>query len=172
MAMKIFNVGDVLGAADVNEYLVNTRVGVKPADTSRTSNAVLTADPDMVVTADASKTYEMLVTAVFNGPTAGGFQCNMICPNSTTFTGLGWELNGSTGLFVGGTVFQGLASGFLLAPQHLTTVTGSDMAWTYSGTLTTAGSGGLVTFRWAQDTSNATSTILRAGSALRLKRIA
>src|SRR5258708_11753333 len=126
MAMKIFNVGDVLGAADVNEYLVNTRVGVKPADTSRTSNAVLTADPDMVVTADASKTYEMLVTAVFNGPTAGGFQCNMICPNSTTFTGLGWELNGSTGLFVGGTVFQGLASRFLLAPQHLTTLTRAD----------------------------------------------
>lgn len=171
MTMKVFNVGDVLAAADVNEYLVNTRYALKTADTSRTSTTTLTADPDLVVVADANKIYEMLIMMVYNGPTAGGFKFDVTVPSGTTFAGALWQVS-SAGTFAAAAVLS--PSGLTLAGItgfHFTATTGSDQAAYIMGTLDTAGTGGNVTVRWAQDTSSGTSTKLLTGSSARLRRV-
>src|SRR5262244_736215 len=88
MAMRVFNPGDVLAAADVNEYLVNTKYAIKPADTSRASNTTLTADPDLTVTVDANKTYFVNMTILFTAPASPGdlkWACTV--PAGTVFNG-------------------------------------------------------------------------------------
>lgn len=173
MAMKTFNVGDVLGAADVTEYLENTRFAVKPSDTSRISTTSLANDPDLVVVADANKYYDLLIQMVYNGPTAGGFKFDVTVPSGTVFTGIVYQVNNNTGGFGSAAVVS--PTGITLAGVggfHFTAVTANDQGAYVRGTLDTAGTGGNVTVRWCQDTSTGTNTTLRMGSSIRLRRVA
>src|SRR5262249_54870488 len=88
MALKVFNPGDVLAAADVNEYLVNTKYAAKAADTSRASTTTLTNDPDLTVAVDASKSYELAMTLVYTAtPSTGDLKYAFTVPAGAVFTG-------------------------------------------------------------------------------------
>jgi hypothetical protein len=167
-AMRVFNVGDVLAAADVNEQLVNTRFAVKPSDTSRTSNPNLSNDPDLQVVADANKMYDLYLNLSYISPTAAGFQIALTVPSGTTLTGAVWVVNNSTGGVGQGTAY---AAGAPATPLHFTSTTSIIYNIVMRGTLNTAGTGGNVTLQWCQDASNASATLAKAGSSLLLRRV-
>lgn len=175
MAMKVFNVGDVLAAADVNEYLVNTRFAAKPANTSRSNTTTLTADPDLTVTVDANKSYYMELCLHASCAAASvNLKFDVTVPSGATFTGDGYTYNnnstsaGTLGVLTPGLLNLSGVSGF-----HITLPTGGvDTTTWVRGLLQTAGTAGSATVRWSQDTTSATAVVLETASFMLLKRVA
>lgn len=173
MAMKVFSVGDVLAASDVNEYLVNTKYVEKPpspgGDTSRASNTTLTNDPDLSLAVDANKKYEVAVRLQYLATNTPNLKISFTVPGSTTFAGeiIAIGTGGSV------TTINAIDAGNpVTATYHIAGVSPFDGAIKVSGILTTAGTGGNFTLQWAQDTSSAATTIIRGGSSMLLRRVA
>jgi hypothetical protein len=169
MAMKIINVGDGVGAADMNEYFVNTKYTEKAASTTRTSTTTVTADPDLQIHLDANKTYWMEMVAPFTSPTAAGFKFSFFVPAGTVFTGYALAVvNAAVSVYIfssGGTAIT------INVPLANTAGGGVDDLVAVRGTLDTAGSAASIGYQWAQNTSNGGNTIVRAGSAMYIKRV-
>jgi hypothetical protein len=169
MALKVFNPGDILAAADVMEYLENTRLAIKPGDTNKVSNATLSNDPDLTVTADANKSYWMEALIIFQSATAANLQTKFTVPASSNFYGaaLGAGVGASTSAMNGLDIANPVTT-----VLHWAGFAAFEVAVRYTGILATAGTGGPVTLQWAQDTSQATTTAVRQGSSLFLRRVA
>ena len=166
--------GEVLASADVNSYFVPTAV-VKPSTTARASNTTLTADPALSITLAAGGLYEIRCMIFYNGANAAGY--------------LSWDWTvPSTGFFVyealyaieGGGGDQGYQIGTIAGGYNAaSTVNGP--AWT-SGTsqawcawmtgIAGGGTGGAMTFNWAQTASNGTATSVQQNSYIVATRIA
>jgi len=171
MAMKVFNVGDVLAAADVNEYLVNTLYADKPSDTSRASTTTIANDPDLTLPVGASKKYELDMQVVYTAVNStGDLKFVFTVPASAVFTGslFGVAIGSSALAFP---PYQ--ASGLLITGPAQTVAGGgiAQNALRVSGILAVAGTSGSITFQWAQGTSNATPTVVKQGSYMRLRRV-
>src|SRR5260370_30904756 len=87
MAMKVFADNTVLGMADINEYLVNTKFAAKPNTTTISSQAVPAPDPDLQIQLDSNKTYWIELCAPFNTVAAAGFKYNFSAPAGAVLTG-------------------------------------------------------------------------------------
>lgn len=166
MGVKQWNPGDVLTAADMNAWAVPLAV-MKPADTSRTSNTTLTADPDLTLAVAANALYRFWCFLDYEGAAlgTGDIKWQFTVPTSSTlryhlvcWSPLG-AANTQNTMAAGGTANAGTIN------------TGNLAGATMHGTLDTAGTAGSITLLWAQITSNATSTILHAQSAMVLDRI-
>jgi hypothetical protein len=145
----------------------NTKI--KPADTARTSNAVLTADPDLQSNTLANGRYSFEIYLVFDSTAgAAGFQ---------------WT-NDGTAIDSRGVV-PALASGYIntatYGPKsdtfYGTTITYSNVSTTansnqvlYKGSILVSTMGTLGV-SWAQAVSTASATTLRAGSYLTVSQI-
>lgn len=169
MAMQVFTVGEVLAAADVNEYLVNTRFILKPSDTSRSSTTSQTADPDLTLAVDASKSYilDMFVqyTAV-NG--SGDLKCSWTAPSGAIFNGMGIGVQASGAAEIYG--YQ--SSGNVLTTAVSYGGGGAAiLSFRMSGILVMSTTAGSLTFQWAQNTSNGTATVVKQGSSMLLRRV-
>jgi hypothetical protein len=169
--MKVFNAGDVLPAADVNEYLVNTKFVSKPGDTPRNTTTTLANDPDLTVAVDANKSYWTEVRIQFLDPTSGtaNFKVAFTVPAGATFNG---EF---AALGVGASTYQAnavdSAAPITTAIYHVSGSFG-DTSCRLSGVLATAGAAGSLTLQWAQNTSNGSNVTVRAGSSMFLRRVA
>lgn len=129
-----------------------TRVAIKSADTSVTSNVTPASDPHLTLSVAANATYDVEVVAAWtNG--GGGFRATWTGPSGATMV---WTDNDGVGVTsLGGVVtFSG--------------TTGT----TFKGTLVVGSTAGTLTLQWAQSTTNAAATILKAGCSLKLNRIA
>jgi hypothetical protein len=168
MAMKVFAVTDGAAAADVNEYMVNTKYTEKAAGTTRVSTTTLTADPDLQIHLDTNKTYWMELIAPFTSPAAAGFKFSFFVPAGTVFTGYALVTGaGALSLFT-------YSSGGNLITLNVNSASagaGVDDQIIVRGTLDTAGSAGNIGYQWAQLTSNGGNTIVRAGSAMYIRRV-
>lgn len=168
MTMKVFAPG-VLGSADVNEYLVNTKYAEKANGTNRVSTTTLTADPDLQIHLDTNKTYWMELIAPYTSPSAAGFKYSFFVPSGTVFTGYA--------LFTGGTgtpsIYTYSAAGQLITANVFMASAGAsvDDIIVVRGTLDTAGSAGNIGYQWCQNTSNGGTTTVRAGSAMLIRRV-
>jgi hypothetical protein len=171
--MKVFNVGDVLAAADVNEYLVNTKFAFKPADTPRTSNTTLTADPDLTLAVDASKTYllETVVNFYNGGGTTGNIQYSFSLPASAHLYGGTWGRDGTTGDTASASYDQA-AQAFPALGAATWSAAVFDQPILIHAVLVTGASAGSITLNWAQDASSGTATTVREGSFMFLRRVA
>ena len=168
MVMRVFNPGDVLAAADVNEQLVNTKYAIKPADTSRASTTTLANDPDLTVSVDANKTYYVQVTIIYTAVSGSGdLKFAWTVPAGTVFSGT--VMNDATTVNMG--AYQ---AGGTLISQTQSFVGGgaSILASAFSGVLAIGGSSGSFTLQWAQQTSNVTATVVKQGSHMFLRRVA
>lgn len=169
MVMKVFAVGDVLTALDVNEYLVNTRFVSTPSDTPRNTTTTLANDPYLSVAVDANKSYRVDVAVNYQSPSASNFKCTFTVPASAAFSGSDRGFFVSTGAYGEGSIDAGFP---VTATFHLVGQAPFDSPFRLSGILATAGTAGSFTFQWCQDTSGGTNTIVRAGSSMLLRRCA
>lgn len=165
MPIPTWAVGQVLSANDVNQWFVPLAV-VKPADTSRNSTTTMSNDPDLVLNVAASATYYVSGVIFYDGPAAGSSDIKY------TFT----VPTGASGQYF--LPRQSLAGNFADAFSHFWTDTntantnsvGTFMILGVMGLLITTTAGAL-RFQWAQNTSNATNTRVRANSFLTAQRI-
>lgn len=129
-----------------------TRTAVKPSDTSRASTIAPAADPVLALTVAANATYLVECVGVWTSG-GGGFRADWTGPAGATMV---WTDN------------DGSSSPDLGTDLTFAATTGT----TFKGALVVGATAGTLTFRWAQNTSNAAATVLKAGCYLRLERVA
>lgn len=158
--------GEVLTASDVNTWFVPVTV-VKPTTTARSSTTTLADDPDLVVALGSNASYYISGVIFYDGPTA-------------TTSDLKWTFSvpsGSNGQYsvshqnLSGAYVGAFASNWTDTVTANTNGVGSTMVLTISGISQTGGSSGILTFRWAQNSSNGTSDHVQAQSFLTAQRI-
>jgi hypothetical protein len=165
MAVKSWNVGDVLSASDMNTWTVPL-VGIKSADQTITSQTTLINDADMRFAVAAGATYEFHVYLRFSSGTGQDWKSSFGVPAGANcrFQRLGRDL---TAAFAGDAEFQ--------ASDSVTSQgrgVGNISNAQFMGVLFTAGTAGNLIFQWAQNTSGAFNTTLYANSYLTGRRIA
>ena len=170
MPMQVFTVGQVLAAADVNEYLVNTRYAAKASDTNRISTTTLAADPDLTLPADANKSYLLELFLQYSSASAAGLKYNFTFPSGATLNG-----GAVSQLIAAGTQLTTYDQSGSFGPGVTITATalgiGLDNWIQVRGILVTSGTAGAFTLQWAQSASTASNTTVRAGSAMLLRRV-
>lgn len=124
----------------------------KSADTSRASTATTAADPHLTLAVAANAVYDVECVAVWTTG-GGGLRATWTAPSGA---GMVWTDNDGVGVAT--------AAGVVT----FASTTGT----TFKGTLTTSATAGSLTLSWAQSTSNASATVLKAGSSLKLTRLA
>ena len=161
--------GGVLNTAigQVNGY---DRFARKTADQSVTSNVTVASDSDLAVAVDASGVYVVLWSLVTDGAAAGDIRYSWSGPASATML---WE---SRGLAAGDTVNVAVASTDVAAigtaVTHGTIASGTSSRVNGSGLLVVSATAGNLQLQWAQGTSSATATKVKAGSWLWARRVA
>lgn len=176
MAMKVFAVTDGLGAADVNEYLVNTKYAVKNANTVRSGTSV-SDDPDLVLNVGTNRTFLLDLMVIYQGG-SGGLKFAFTGPAGAQLFGY-WSVQftatppgGFPGAAIGNT-YDGGVTANLGTAQSVSALSALGLTDTLSvrGWLQTAGTAGNLTFRWSLNSAVSNVTAL-AGSAMLLKRVA
>lgn len=143
-----------------------TQVVRKTLDKALTSTTTLTADTDMTFTVVANAVYALDSFLQFTGAAGGDIKVDWTVPTSATFL---WALLGT------GTVNFTDNDASVIANNVARGARGNGgttQSASPRGTLTTVGTAGTLQMRWAQNTSSATPTTLKAGSWLRLVRLA
>ena len=169
MAMKVFAVTDGLGAADMNEYGVNTKYAFKNSGTTRTGTSV-SDDPDLVLNVGTARTFLLDLMVPFAGG-AGGLKFAFSGPAGATLVGY-WQIQftGSGGTPTGNTYDGGSVN--FTNTQNVSALSGlgpSDCL-IVRGWLQTVGTAGNFTFRWSLNSASGNITAI-AGSAMFLRRV-
>jgi len=133
----------------------------KPSDTSRASTTALSADPDLQFAGTSGGIYIFYFFPVYGSPAGGG------TPNFKFSVGEDASARGG---------YQGMGVSTASAIVAIALTATNNTTTTVLGTATTdrgafvqafhISAGGTVAIQWAQNTSSANATILRAGSML------
>lgn len=133
----------------------------KAADQSKTSNATLANDTDLVVPLLASTKYAIRGLVFFDTGATGDFKWRHVGPASPTLVRIlrQWVLPG-------GTAFAGIAidTAFSAADLALAGTGTNGGVVAFDGIIHNGANAGSFAFAWAQNTSDAVATIVRAGS--------
>lgn len=132
----------------------------KTADTSRSSTTTLTADPHLTLSVAANAVYAVHVSLAYQAGTTEDMKTDFTVPSGATMDTTRYLNNIGTHQTIATAATVGIWQG-----------SGGNEGATMWGTLVTS-SAGTFALRWAQNTSGATATILRAMSSMTLQRIA
>lgn len=163
MAIGLIAAGQRITAALLNS--IAPLCVIKPADQSVTNSVVLVNDNALAVPVVAGATYLFDCYLDFEGGTTGSsdLQWQWQVPTGATLRYASGHVN--TGAFVF-TSYTGASN-----VTASTNGAGTILAVTMKGSLTMSSTGGNLQLKWAQNTANATATIVHAQSYLALWRI-
>lgn len=164
-----FAAGERLTAAKLNQALSIERVVQAPADQSVTSSTTLVNSTYIVLPVDANALYVMDMLMLISGATAGDITYDWVAPSGSfmrkSYFSYPFGETATTGLM--DRVAQDNFTG-----DSATMGTGTMTGIRPSGYISTSGTSGTLQFRFAQRTSSASATTLRAGTWMRLTKIA
>ena len=133
----------------------------KAADQS-VGNTTLTPDTDLTVSVVANCTYVMELKGIFTAVSGGDIKLSWgTLPTGATFTWSGASSSSGTGSVFSGAVTD-LWNGSGASTQR---------SFWYSGLLITGANAGTLQFEFAQNTSNATATVMKIGSWMSVTRV-
>jgi hypothetical protein len=166
LAVKSWNVGDVLTASDMNTWTVPL-AGIKSANQTISSQTTLINDADMRFAVAANATYEFHVYLRYSSGTGQDWKSSFTVPAGAAcrFQQIGVDISGANFVSVNeltdtsSVTSKGQGVGVIQNAQFM-------------GVLVTAGTTGNLIFQWAQNTSGAFNTTLYASSYLTGRRIA
>lgn len=146
-------------------------VATKTAVEAVTNSITMQNDDEMFLSVEANATYDVLLHLLYDSATAGDITIGWSGPSGAAMT---WGMIGAqVNVTSSGTVPDVTMQTRIIS--EVQDLGGGASTGTYAvvhGTLTTAGTAGTLNFRWAQRVVSATSTNVRAGSQLILKRTA
>lgn len=151
----------------LNTLIAGRVTVIKPGGTNRSSTTTLTADPHLTVTLDANTSYWLELCVALTSPAAADFKWDFTFPSGLTFTG--YSVASVAGV-ANVLVWSPGGNALSVAGAFSTQGGGLDDSVGVRGMLTTAGTGGAFTWRWAQNTSDAGNTSVRAGSSMSIQR--
>lgn len=164
MTVKVFNVGDVLAAADVNSWLAPL-AAVKSANQTISSQTALVNDADLRISLASTAQYEFHAFIRYDSTTGADFKMSMSVPAGADCR-YGVTRQNLSNAF-GGNVDNGAADNV----QCLGAGVGNIVVATLFGMAFTSGTAGNLIFQWAQNTSTAGNTTLHQFSYLSARRI-
>lgn len=147
-------------------------VAWKTATETVTSSTTLQADDQLFLPVVTNAKYIMDMFLVYSGQdaaTGGNLKLQFTGPSGATLDWANFGVN-TGGLTQYNVVGEAIAAG---SPRAVgTNGAGVKMCARPMGTLTTASTSGNLALLWAQNSSNATGTVIHAGTFLRLYRVA
>lgn len=164
MALGTWTDGSQLGATDVNTKIVQAIFIDKPSDESVTSSIVMQNDNHLFFTAAANTSYWIKAHIIVVGADlTAGIQPGWYGPSGATFDWCSDQF-GDNPDYAGpvSRTKQGIGN----IPDMQTNGTTSPLVLPHRGILKINSTAGVFGFRWAQSTSNATATTVKALSAL------
>jgi hypothetical protein len=140
---------------------------VKSLDETVNNSATLQNDDALVIAVNSTAKYEVTGLVAYNSGTTPDIKFAFTAPASATFL---WCCDA---LDTGASGVTGTVSRQKLAITDSLGVggTGNDLIAKISGILVVAGTAGNLQLQWAQNTANASNTIVRAGSYLTARQI-
>ncbi|MEU8270822.1 hypothetical protein AB0B89_27150 [Sphaerisporangium sp. NPDC049002] len=161
---------------DTSKFLVYTgsawvpegsqrRQKTKSADETVNNSTAVQDDDHLFLSVDANTNYLVEALIVYNSNSTADFQMGWSGPSGATFT---WASGGMD------TTVSGSLGSIDLKSRDIATTADSG-GWNFSdlivrpaGRLAVGATAGTFRFRWAQNTANASNTIVRSGSVLML----
>jgi hypothetical protein len=165
LTAKIWNVGDVLTASDVNVYLVALS-GVKSADQTITAQTSFVNDADVRFPVAANSIYEFHVYLRYASSTGGDWKTSFTVPAGAVakFSKFGNNLSGGPDDITIERSDTDLVTSQGKGPATI-------MLTEFFGYVDTASTAGNLILQWAQNTASGTAT-LKQNSYLTGRRIA
>jgi hypothetical protein len=139
----------------------------KRADQTRTATTTFASDDTMTFSAVASATYRVKIGIHYTTPAAADIKFQITGPASPTYINLCKK-----SVAGGATAFGTIAIDTAFSTSTSVTGTGTDGYFEYEGVIQNGVNAGTIAVQWAQDTSDAGNTIVRAGSFIDYMRIA
>ena len=127
------------------------------------NSATLQNDDDLFVSVDASAYYEGELWIAFTSAVAAGLKVDFTAPVGAALEASAFLVVVSGAVTYSATLALGAVSGIVS--------NGAASPYLCKFTLTTGANSGVLQFRWAQNTANASNTTVNVGSYLRLRRI-
>ncbi|MEU7431094.1 hypothetical protein AB0B07_09585 [Streptomyces sioyaensis] len=146
----------------------------KSADTSRASTITLSADPHLTVPVATFSTYTVDAYLIYSGGTLGDINVALAGPTSSdgSWSAVGYGRSVPANVNTDGyTIRMNPNSIASVQPRSYGADT-ADETLHMRGTLRTAGTAGSLAVQWSQAASDATATIMRTDSWLRVQRVA
>lgn len=171
MPFKTFADDEVLTYDVVNRYFVQQTSVIKAADETVTSSTTLQNDDHLSVSVLANSQYFVEFFIIYDAIQAADIQIGWSGPSGASFD---WTHGG---LALSTTSTSGSVSRLYRTLSDIGTIggpsstSGTNAIIPGEGRLVTAGSSGSLTFRWAQNTSSATGTVVKANSVLIVQRL-
>lgn len=141
----------------------------KTSTTARSSNTTPTADPDLTVTLAVGGTYVLDMWIEINA-TSGGTQGFQFAFDGTAATG-GLQGGRGTSGYINGAVFALPEASINNTIQNIATISTTVNDWLHVSGTWTGFSAGTFFLKWAQNTSNVSSTNVLAGAYMCVKQI-
>lgn len=171
MPFKQFSDDEVLTYDVVNRYFVQQTSVIKSADETVTSSVTLQNDDHLSVAVLANSQYFVEFFIIYDAIQAADIQIGWSAPSGATFD---WTHGG---LGTSATTSVGPVSRNYRTLSDVGTIggpsasSGTNAVIPGEGRLVTVGSSGNLVFRWAQNTSNATGSVVKANSVLIVQRL-
>lgn len=154
-----FLAGEILTADALNQAL--PRLVRKTTDETVNNSATFQNDDHLALTVVANATYIFRHQWVYNSGATPDIKSQFTVPSGTTMA-----------YWTQASISTHAASGLTQASTVIYDGDGSDVSVLTVGYITVSSTAGTVQWQWAQNTANASNTIVRQGSLLELVRIA
>ena len=164
MPVHVFNVGDVLAAADVNNWLAPI-AGVKSANQVINSTTTFVNDADMRFSVAANSLYEFHVYLRYSTPNGADWKSSFTVPAGAS-AHFARYANDSGGTFGGNGDFADTDT-----PVSQGAGVGNIRTINFFGWLSVGSTAGNLIYQWAQNTTGAFNTVLYQNSYLTGRRI-
>jgi hypothetical protein len=165
MAPKVWAVGDVLSAADLNAW-ASPLAGIKSANQTIISQTTFVNDADLRFAMAANAAYEFKAFLRYSSGTGQDIKFSFTVPAGADCRYMYMRNNISTGTFAGNGEF-GAADTATAQGNGVGTVVAAHC----TGIALTAGTAGNLILQWAQNVSGAFNTTMYANSYLTGRRI-
>jgi len=145
---------------------------IKPANETVTSSTTLQNDDDLFVSVEANAQYDVFLTVFHDSEaTSGDIKFSWTGPSGAT---MNWGVHTPTLTTTSSTTVPDTNMQVRLINEVVETGGADNTGTTMfaSGSLTTSSTAGTLQLQWAQQTSNATASTVRAGSKLHVRRVA
>lgn len=171
----VVQAGQILSAARFNaqfaafqsaiDIKTTGHIKAKSTDTSRTNNTY-SDDPHLTFQGVANQTYNILIRCIALTPVTPQIKFQFVFP-SGTYTGGDWDTDGGSDDWAANPLTGSTSqnSPALMVAGTVGNAT-NNLAFRFQGRLALGATGGTCALQWAQNVTNATATIMRAGSWL------
>lgn len=146
-----------------------TRSVIKSADESVASSTTLQYDDDLTIGVSANKSYSFECVLFVSGDATADIKIGFTCPANSVLNWLSVERDAAGNVV--GTSFQSGSSSTVVHDLAAMGGTGTGVGIYIQGSVTTGASSGDLRLVWSQGTSNATPTVVKAGSTLKVDLI-